>query len=102
MREAVGGGMLMYALIPFFIGIIIFIASVMQYTDAYRIVNKCITEIEASENCFTSCADVEVEVMSSGNNCVAHVKKSVDFEFPFFGKVSVFNVTADSKTIHNK
>ncbi len=100
MRESVGFGMLMYALIPLLIAMIVFIASVMQYVDAYRAVNRCIATIEASDNCATSCSDVDVITpKNDGHRCYVYVKKEVNVEFPFTGKMSLFSVEAETKPI---
>lgn len=58
MRDSIGGSFLLYVVI-FFVGIIIlFFASIMSYSKAYRVKNRIINVVENS-----SCSDTEIDII---------------------------------------
>ena len=122
MREAVGGSMLMYILIPILMLFIVFIAFIMNYASAYRASNYLITQIETCDANINHCntlpdgrKTMEESVKSkyhyNGNvtySCsdntkgsVYKVELNVNFELPLFGKVGVYKIKSESKTIYN-
>ena len=121
MREANGGAMLFYIFIPVIILFIVFVAFVMNYAAAYRAANYVVTAIESCQaedstgNCaHTSrgqiAADIkskyhyldEVEYICKGNSrgAVYQVSLNVTMELPIVGKVGVFKVKAETKTMY--
>lgn len=60
MRESIGGSFLLYIVI-FFIGVIIlFFASIMSYSKAYRVKNRIINVVESS-----GCSTTESDIIST-------------------------------------
>ena len=55
MREAVGGSLLMYLIIPIIIIFIVFIGFIMRYASAYRAANFIVTQIESCQG-YSDCA----------------------------------------------
>ena len=125
MREAVGGSLLLYLIIPIIILIIVFIGFVMNYASVYRAANYVTSKIEtcngkmdenstnicghASKSSITKDLKEKYSYINGYNVCCMQNSKgsvfrttlSVDFELPFFGKVSPFNVKVETKTIYN-
>ena len=119
MRDAVGGSLLLYILIPVIVLIIVFIGFIMNYASAYRAANYVISQIESCDanmnNCDHSSMDIVKENIKDmygylgnvGVCCIDNNKGSVyrttlnvEFELPLLGKFSPFNVRSESKTIY--
>ena len=121
MREAVGGSMLMYILIPIIFLFIVFIAFIMNYASAYRASNYVITQIETCEANLENCNsipqgkntlidnikskyyynnDVLFSCIDNAKGSVYRVTLSVDFELPLLGKIGVYRINSESKTIY--
>ena len=117
MREAVGGSLLMYLVIPFLIIYIVFIAFIMNYASAYRAANYIVTQIESCQG-HTDCkSNWDENVVSSQyhykgtprvtciangtNSAVFRVEMDVDFDLPLIGEFSAFTVKAETKSVHN-
>ena len=125
MREAVGGSLLLYLIIPIIILIIVFIGFVMNYASVYRAANFVTSKIETcngkmDENSTNICGHASkasitkdlkdnysytngytVCCMQNSKGSVFRTTLNVDFELPFFGKVSPFNIKVETKTIYN-
>ena len=122
MREAVGGSLLLYLIIPIFILIIFFVGFVMNYASAYRAGNYVISRIEGcngemSGNCSSSSFNsVKDELKKSYgyvnniyycctnntglNGSVYRVYLPVCFDVPLIGSIKPFNIKVESKTIY--
>ena len=119
MREAVGGSLLMYLIIPIIIVFILFIGFIMRYASAYRAANYIVTQIESCQG-YTDCSSnwdksvVSTQYHYKGtprvtcipsninkNSSVFRVEMDVDFDLPLFGEFKIFTVKAETKTVHN-
>ena len=123
MREAVGGSLLLYLIIPIIIVFIVFIGFIMRYASAYRAANFIVTQIESCQG-YTDCASnwntaANRKVISSkyryqGSytitcskvddvpNAVVHdVELEVEFDLPLLGTLPAFSVKAQTKSMHN-
>ena len=122
MREAIGGALLIYLIIPIIILIIVFIGFIMNYASAYRAANYVVTQIEScqgrvSGDCASYPSDgaignaISSKYRYNGNikkTCVSlgantsmyNVELAVEFELPIIGKFSPFAVKVDTKTLH--
>ena len=123
MREAVGGSLLLYLIIPIIIIFIVFIGFIMRYASAYRAANYIVTQIESCQG-YDGCssdwdtADNLKVILSkyryNGNytitckpvegvsNAIVHdVELEVEFDLPFIGNFSAFSVRAETKSMHN-
>lgn len=125
MREAVGGSLLLYLVIPIIILFIVFIGFIMNYASAYRAANYVITQIENCQGQMTNCKDMatiteEVKtqysyfnkdnatimpcVIENGSGSKAYVFRvnlPVSFDLPIFGETRWMSVKAETKTINN-
>jgi hypothetical protein len=125
MREAVGGSLLLYLIIPIIILFIVFIGFIMNYASAYRAANYVITQIENCQGQMNNCGGVTMESITenvrknygyiSRNNatitpCVVvngtrsyvfRVELPVSFDLPMFGETKWMSVRAETKTINN-
>ncbi len=125
MREAVGGSLLLYLLIPIIVLIIVFVGFIMRYASTYRAANYVTSKIETcngkmDENANTTCGhasknSIKNELKSKYNYingytvcCIDNDRGSVyrttlkvEFELPLVGKFSPFNVKVETKTIYN-
>ena len=122
MREAVGGALLMYLIIPIIVILIVFIGFIMNYASAYRTANYIVTQIESCQGIVDdSCAsyvskDINETVESKyhykgaikmcclpngKNSSVYRVSLDVEFELPIIGKFNPFEVKAETKTLQN-
>ena len=119
MREAVGGALLYYIIIPIFIILIVFIGFIMRYASAYRAANYIVTQIETCQGYKDCKSNWDKNTVSSkyrykghvyvnchnvnGNNSdvVYNVTLDVDFELPLVGKFTPFKVKVETKTMHN-
>ncbi len=121
MREAIGGSMLMYILIPVIFLFVVFIAFIINYASAYRASNYIITQIETCEANISNCSTLPNGKETLENNIrnkyyyrngviysctdnqkgsVYKVTLSVDFELPLLGKIGVYKINSESKTIY--
>ena len=117
MREAIGGALLYYIIIPLLIVFIVFIGFIMRYASAYRAANYIVTQIESCQgygNCssnwdsnvlsskyhYNGTVDISCHAISS-NLAVYDVRLYVDFDLPLIGKFNAFNVNAETKSMHN-
>ena len=125
MREAVGGSLLLYLIIPIIILFIVFIGFIMNYASAYRAANYVITQIENCQGQMNNCGDVDLDAITetvrtkygyinrnkakivpcyinNGNNSyVFRVELPVAFDLPIFGTTTWMKVRAETKTINN-
>ena len=120
MREAVGGSLLLYLIIPIIILIIIFIGFIMNYASAYRAANYVTTQVETCNADLTKCEHTSmnqvkeeikdkysymgtVDICCNDNDkgSVYRTTLKVEFELPLVGKFSPFNVKSETKTIYN-
>ena len=123
MREAIGGSLLYYIIIPIIFLFIVFTAFIMNYASAYRASNYVISQIETCDadmnNCNHSNLDSIKEYVKNKfhynseingmNFCyiqnnkgtIYRVNMGVFFDLPLFGRIGVYNVVSESKTIYN-
>ena len=120
MREAIGGSLLMYILIPIIFLFIVFIAFIMNYASAYRASNYVISQIETCDANISNCKvsninSIEEHIKTKYhynngiNYCYLENKKGtiyrvslgVYFDLPLLGKIGVYNVVSETKTIYN-
>ena len=120
MREAVGGSLLLYIIIPIIILIIIFIGFIMNYASTYRAANYVTTQIESCNADMNKCQHSSIDKIKQEINdkygyngnfdvcCIDNDKGSVyrtslnvEFELPLIGEFSPFNVKTETKTIYN-
>lgn len=126
MREAIGGSLLYFIVIPLIFLFVIFIAFIMNYASAYRASNYVISQIEtcdANLSSSGSCSHSDMDSIKtyirtkyhyshnidSKNFCyienskgtVYRVTLNVYFDLPLIGAVGVYNVVSESKTIYN-
>ena len=120
MREAVGGSLLMYLIIPIIIVFIVFIGFIMNYASAYRAANYIVTQIETCQGYLDDCkSNWSKEVVSGkyhyvgpvniscrkvdnvANAVVYNVELQVVFDLPVFGSFSAYSVKSETKSMHN-
>ena len=121
MREAIGGSLLLYLIIPIIILFIVFIGFIMNYASAYRAANYVVTQYENCQGKVGNCGNVtsdsikkdiankyyykgnySVTCFSNGSNAsVYRVTLPVEFELPLVGNFTPFKVVAETKTIQN-
>ena len=119
MREAVGGALLYYIIIPIFIIFIVFIGFIMRYASAYRAANYIVTQIESCQGYGDCSSDWDPAVVSSkyhykgnvtvscstvkgaSNSVVYDVSLDVEFDLPIVGKFTPFKVKAETKSMYN-
>ncbi len=123
MREAVGGTLLTYIIIPIIILLIVFIAFIMNYASAYRAANYIVTQIETCNanmgGCSSDGKDKNLDTIKEDvknkygyigdinyccyDNAKGSVYKTtvyVAFDLPMWKQVPVFSVKSESKTIY--
>ncbi len=126
MREALGGSLLLYLIIPIIVLFIFFIAFIMNYASAYRAANYVVTQIENCQG-HTDCLDMEKVtetvrktykyiVPNNGivpvcyirnsssktvNSYVYRVSLPVSFDLPLISSINTITVKAETKTINN-
>lgn len=61
MREAVGGSLLLYLVIPIIIIFILFIGFIMNYAAAYRAANYVVTQIENCQGQMSNCGSLNAD-----------------------------------------
>lgn len=118
MREAIGGSMLMYFIIPFIFLFVVFIAFVMNYASAYRSANFAVSQIETCNGVFNGCGhfdfdnlvnklkakyhygdSVDISCTENGVGTVYNVTLHVSFDMPFVGRVGVYDVKSETRTL---
>ena len=119
MREAIGGSMLMYIVIPIVILFIVFVAFVMNYAAAYRSANYLVTQIETCQGEMGGCghtdfskmetfikehyhylSDVSYSCSANSRGAVWTVSLNVTMEFPILGEIGIYKVKAETKTMY--
>lgn len=124
MREALGGGMLMYLIIPIIFLFVAFIGFIMNYASIYRAGNYIITQIETCDANLDNCTHISKDQMESvvrtkygyhgpityrctdnKKGSVYRVTLGITMELPLIGKVpsngNLFSINSESKTIYN-
>lgn len=125
MREAMGGSLLYYIIIPIIFLFIVFIAFIMNYASAYRASNYVISQIETCDADVSHCNHLPDGLNTIGESIrkkyyytggfsidslcyvqnskgtVYRVALPVYFDLPLIGRVGVYNVISESKTIYN-
>ena len=126
MREAVGGSLLLYLIIPIIIIIIVFIGFIMNYAAAYRAANYAITRIENCQGRFDDCGNdggnlrknigdelkkyaydlkgnaLPLCYIENGNDSyVFRTTLPVSFQLPLVDEVTIMSVKVETKTITN-
>lgn len=118
MREAVGSSILLYLMIPIIILLIFFISFIMNYSSAYRAVNDIIAQIEAGggggcgiatssqtksyvKDKYYYMDTISCGCTSNSRGSVYDVTLKVNFELPIFGKIGVYDVKSETKTIYD-
>ena len=124
MREAVGGSLLLYLIIPIIIIFIVFIGFIMNYASAYRAANYMITQIENCQGRFDDCGGVDMKLIKSvlktdyayiassvdeirpcyienNDSYVFRVNLPVSFDIPLVGASAITSVKAETKSIPN-
>ena len=125
MREAVGGSLLLYLIIPIIILFICFIGFIMNYASAYRSANYIVSQIENCQGQFNDCAGMDMDQVfddiqqkysyvipkkvsrndlipcyfKNGINTVFRVSLPVSFDLPIAGTVNFMYVKAETKSI---
>ena len=119
MREAVGGSLLMYLIIPIILVFIFFIGFIMNYASAYRAANYIVTQIESCQGYNDCKSNWDKEYVSSkyhyvgpatiscrkidgvANGVTYDVELKVVFDLPFVGNVNAYSVKSETKSMHN-
>lgn len=119
MREAVGGSLLLYLIIPIIIIFIVFIGFIMNYASAYRAANYIVTQIETCQGHSDCKSNWSTEVVSSKyhyvgpatvscrtidgvtNAVVYDVNLKVVFDLPVIGSFNAYSVKSETKSMHN-
>ena len=124
MREALGGSLLLYLIIPIIFLLVAFIAFIMNYASIYRAGNYIVTQIETCdanlENCNHASKDSIESVVRSkygyhgpityycsdnSKGSVYSVSLGITIELPLVGKVpsngNLFSIVSESNTIYN-
>jgi len=115
MREAVGGSLILYLIIPIIIIFIFFIGFVISYAAAYRSANYLVTEMEKCDAAGSSCSiagiksnlrskyhytgDVECSCTKNARGYVCGVTLYVGMEIPLLGEFNPFSVKSETKTL---
>ena len=123
MREAVGGSLLLYLIIPIIILFIVFIGFIMNYASAYRAANYVVTQIENCQGRMDDCGNVSMKKITdtirekysyitkdrknvepcyiqNGDSYVFRVNLPVSFDLPIIGNFNPVNVKAETKSIN--
>ena len=119
MREAVGGSLLLYLIIPIIIIFIVFIGFIMNYASAYRAANYIVTQIETCQGRSDCKSNWSTEVVSNKyhyvgpatvscrsvdgvtNAVVYDVNLKVVFDLPIIGSFNAYSVKSETKSMHN-
>ena len=110
MREALGGGMLMYLIIPIIFLFVAFIGFIMNYASIYRAGNYIITQIEMCDGNIEDCGNnfskdimenrvrsqygyhgpITYYCRSNLKGAVYSVRLGITMELPLIGKVVIY------------
>ncbi len=125
MREALGGSLLLYLIIPIIVLFIFFIAFIMNYASAYRAANYVVTQIENCQGQMNNCGEINLQtiteqvkkqykyitqngakivpcyVENGTNSYVFRVSLPVSFDLPLLGNFAPARVKVETKTITN-
>lgn len=125
MREAIGGSLLFYMIIPMIFLFVAFIGFIMNYASIYRAGNYIITEIETCDANLDDCRHIESKntmesivrskyayhgpitysCTDNDKGSVYRVSLGISIELPLLGKVpsngDLFRIVSESKTIYN-
>ena len=93
MREAFGGSMLLYILIPVMFIFIFFIAFIMNYASAYRASNYIVTQIETCDADLANCAHSSFNAAKSYVKSRYHYNGDIDFCSKPNAKGTLYRVT---------
>ncbi len=117
MREAVGGAALLYLILPLIALFVCLTAFVMNYASTYRAANYVVTQIENYQGEIDASSvqeelwskyhympskgkSIEITSYGNGKGTVYRVELPVTFDVPVLGEVTIFTVTAETKTIY--
>ena len=123
MREAVGGSLMLYLIIPIIILFIIFMGFIMSYASAYRSANYIAMQFENYQGqvsrdmmkntikptikqkyAYVILKDASLSVChieNGANGYVFRVSLPVAFDIPMFGTRNLMLVKVETKTISN-
>lgn len=120
MREAIGGSLLYYIIIPIIFLFIVFTAFIMNYASAYRASNYVISQIETCDADINNCNHNNIDsieeyiknkfhynngmsfcYIQNNKGTIYRVNMGVYFDLPLFGRIGVYNIVSESKTIYN-
>ncbi len=95
MREAIGGSMLFYILIPVLFLLITFMAFIMSYASAYRASNYIITQIETCDGTLAKdmCNHNDVDRVEKYVREHYHYTNDIDYCYITNSKGTMFKVT---------
>ncbi len=120
MREAVGGSLLIYLILPIIALFVCFIAFIMNYASAYRAANYIASQYENCQSMVGDCGSIsektineyvakkyyykgkyEANCYENGTNSkVCRITLPVEFDVPVLGRFKPFNVVVETKTLH--
>lgn len=122
MREAIGGSLMIYLIIPIIVLLIFFVAFIMNYASAYRAANYVVTQLENCQGQVGNCNGIDMQTITekviseykyipagrrpispcyfeSGNGYIFRVTLPVSFELPLVGNFNPIEVKSETKTI---
>ncbi len=127
MREAIGGSMMLYFILPIIVLIVVFITFIINYASAYRAANYVVTQIENCQGQVDNCGGekdylkvitenvkkqykyitqngkkiVPCYIDNGNNSYVFRVDLPVSFDLPLLGNFAPARVKVETKTITN-
>ena len=126
MREAIGGSLMLYLIIPIIVLVIFFVAFIINYASTYRAANYVVSEIENCQGMMNNCggstnkmqeitetvkkeynyftpgnSTITPKCIPNGNGVVYRVELPVNFELPLLGSINAIYVKVETKTIPN-
>lgn len=119
MREAVGGSLLLYLIIPIIAIFIVFIGFIMNYASAYRAANYIVTQIESCQGYSDCKSNWSKEYVSNkyhyagpatvtcrtidgvANSVIYDVQLQVVFDLPILGNINAYSVRSETKSMRN-
>lgn len=121
MREATGGALLLYLILPMIFLFIVFIGFIMNYASAYRAANYIVTQIETCDgtlgsDCGHSTIGAATQTVEEkyhyygpiniccnpmGDGAMFRAELELSIELPMIGSISGFKIVSESKTLHN-
>jgi len=118
MREAIGGTLLFWFIIPIFMLIIMFVGFIINYASAYRSANYLVEQIETCQS-MSSCTHTSFDSMKSvirekykyggkvdcscngtSSGTVCGVTLYVGMDLPLIGRIDYFKVNAETKAMY--